>query len=128
MSIDLSGKTVFITGAGGRLGIAHIDRLAHFGAIVIATELIGERFDNLSDLYHERDDVFLYPLDVCAENQVIDTFKRILSDGLRPNVINNAAITGELLMGKGRSFPDLANTSIDDWYKTVDVILLAHFL
>ena len=39
-------------------------------------------------------------------------FARILADGWQPNVVlNNAAITGELLMGAGKPFPDFANTS-----------------
>ena len=129
MTIDLSGKTVFITGAGGRLGLTYIDRLTRFGAKVIATELIGERFNYLRDLYNKRNDVILYPLDICVENEVIHTFKQILLDDLKPNVfINNAAITGELLMGKGNNFPDLANTSVDDWSKTIDVNLTGAFL
>ena len=129
MALNLSGKTVFITGAGGRLGVQHIDRLSSFGAVVIATELPGERFDYLRNRYGERKDVFLYPLDVCVENDVVSIFKQILLDDLSPNVfINNAAITGELLMGAGKSFPDLANTSLADWNKTVDVNLTGAFI
>lgn len=129
MTLDLSGKTVFITGAGGRLGINHIDQLSNFGAIVIATELPGERFDYLEQRYGKRDDVYLYSLNVCLENEVVNTFKQFLSDGLFPNVfINNAAITAELLMDSESDFPDLANTSLTNWSKAVDVNLTGAFL
>ena len=129
MSLNLSGKTVFITGAGGRLGIEHIDQLSKYGAVVVATELPGTRLDYLQARYGENDDVVIYPLDVCMENDVKDVFKLMLSEGLAPNVfINNAAITGELLMGAGKNFPDLANTSIADWKKTIDVNLTGAFI
>ena len=129
MAIDLSGKTVFITGAGGRLGITYIDQLTNLGAIVIATELEGDRFDYLAQRYAGNKNVFLYTLDVCQEFQVENIFKKMLLDGLLPNVfINNAAVTGELLMEEGRSFPDLANTSLADWNTTVEVNLTGAFL
>ena len=51
------------------------------------------------------------------------------ADGLNPNVVlNNAAITGELLMGAGKSFPDFANTSVQDWEKTMRVNLTGAFM
>lgn len=129
MAIDLSGKTIFITGSGGRLGLSHIDQLLNFGANIIATELAGERFDFLKKQYGKHENVFLYCLNVCSESEVINIFKQILLDGLHPNVfINNAAITGELLMGAGKSFPDLADTSLSDWNKTLDVNLTGAFL
>ena len=129
MRIDLTGKIIFITGAGGRLGITYIDQLTKFGAVVIGTELPGQRFDNLLELYAANRNVHLYELDVCDELQVEDVFKRMLEDGLLANVfINNAAVTGELLMGEGKIFPDLANTSLLDWSSTVDVNLTGAFL
>ena len=61
-----------------------------------------------------------YELDVGDESQVEGIFARILADGWQPNVVlNNAAITGELLMGAGKPFPDFANTSVSDWERTL---------
>lgn len=127
--MNLSGKTVFITGAGGRLGISHIDQLTSFGAAIIATELPGPRFEYLKDRYSSREDVSLFPLNVCSENDVKYTFEQLLSAELYPNIfINNAAVTGELLMNEGGSFPDLASTSLESWNKAINVNLTGAFL
>lgn len=79
---------------------------------------------------HEGNENFrFYDLDVGDEAQITEIFKRILADGWQPNVVlNNAAITGELLMGAGKSFPDFANTSLEDWEKTLKTNLTGAFL
>jgi 3-oxoacyl-[acyl-carrier protein] reductase len=39
----------------------------------------------------------------------------VAADGYAPNdLLNNAAITGELLMGTGKSFPGSANKMLED--------------
>ena len=42
------------------------------------------------------------------EEEVEKIFKKIKSNGLKPNVVlNNAAITGEFLLKKEKGFPNL---------------------
>ena len=68
-------------------------------------------------------------MDVGSEEEIEAIFKNLQSDGLNPNVVlNNAAITGEFLMGAGKSFPNFANTSIEDWEKTIRVNLTGAFM
>jgi len=52
-----------------------------------------------------------------------------LKDGWQPNVVlNNAAITGELLMGAGKPFPDFADTSVEDFERTLRTNLTGAFM
>ena len=68
-------------------------------------------------------------MDVGSEAEIEAIFKTLQSDGLNPNVVlNNAAITGELLMGEGQPFPDFADTSVQDWEKTMRINLTGAFL
>ena len=68
-------------------------------------------------------------LDVNDENQIEGIFERLGKDGWEPNVVlNNAAITGELLMGAGKEFPELSDTTLSDWNRTIQTNLTGAFL
>lgn len=129
MSEQLKGRTVFITGSGGVLGTTYVRRMLAVGARVVASDLPGHRAEALKAA-HEADANFrFYDLDVGDEVQVEAIFQRILADGWEPNVVlNNAAITGELLMGAGKSFPDFADTSVADWERTLRTNLTGAFM
>ena len=43
-------------------------------------------------------------------------------------VLNNAAITGEMLMGKGKSFPEFADTTVEDFERTLRTNLTGAFM
>ena len=43
-------------------------------------------------------------------------------------MLNNAAVTGELLMGRGQKFPDLASTSVEDFEKVMRTNLTGAFM
>ena len=63
------------------------------------------------------------------EEEVEKIFKKIKSNGLKPNVVlNNAAITGEFLLKKEKGFPKFANTTISDWERTLKTNLTGPFL
>lgn len=129
MSLSLSDKTIFITGSGGVLGTAYVDTLLESGATVIASDLPGHRADTMKERFGSHAKFAYYDLDVGNEQEIEAIFKIIQADGLNPNVVlNNAAITGELLMGAGKSFPDFANTSVEDWEKTMRVNLTGAFM
>lgn len=126
---DLKGRTVFITGAGGVLGSAHVRRMLGEGARVVASDLPGERAEALVDRHGDDENFRFYDLDVGDEAGVVAIFQRIMGDGWEPNVvINNAAITGEMLMGKGNSFPDFADTSVADFERTLRTNLTGAFM
>lgn len=129
MSEQLKGRTVFITGSGGVLGSTYVRRMLDAGARVVSSDLPGKRADALMAAHAGNADFRFYDLDVGDEAQVEGIFKRILADGWEPNVVlNNAAITGEMLMGAGKSFPDFADTTVADWEKTLRTNLTGAFM
>jgi 3-oxoacyl-[acyl-carrier protein] reductase len=129
MSEQLKGRTVFITGSGGVLGTTYVRRMLAAGARVVASDLQGHRADALKAAHEGNDNFRFYDLDVGDEAAVEAIFQRIMADGWEPNVVlNNAAITGEMLMGAGKSFPDFANTSVADWEKTLRTNLTGAFM
>ncbi|OYW60600.1 MAG: hypothetical protein B7Z10_04400 [Rhodobacterales bacterium 32-66-7] len=126
---QLKGRTVFITGSGGVLGSTYVRRMLAEGARVIGSDLPGKRAEALVEAHGGNPDFRFYPLDVASEDEVTAIFQRILTDGWEPNVVlNNAAITGELLMGAGQPFPDFADLKLGDWEKTLRTNLTGPFL
>ena len=126
---DLKGRTVFITGSGGVLGSTYVRRMLAAGALVVGSDLPGDRADALQAAHEGNPHFRFYEMDVSDEEQVTGIFQRILADGWDPNVIlNNAAITGEMLMGKGKSFPDFADTTVEDFEKTLRTNLTGAFM
>ncbi|MCV6593655.1 MAG: SDR family oxidoreductase [Silicimonas sp.] len=126
---DLKGRTVFITGSGGVLGSTYVRRMLAEGARVVASDLKGDRADALVERHGADENFRFYDLDVGDEAGVEEIFKRIQGDGWEPNVVlNNAAITGEMLMGKGKSFPDFADTTVEDFEKTLRTNLTGAFM
>lgn len=129
MGDQLKGRTVFITGSGGVLGSTYVRRMLAEGARVIASDMKGHRADALVEAHGENENFRFYDLDVGVEEQCEEIFQRILKDGWEPNVVlNNAAITGELLMGAGKPFPDFADTSVDDFERTLRTNLTGAFM
>lgn len=129
MDKQLSGRTVFITGSGGVLGSTYVRRMLAAGARVIGSDLPGPRAEALCAAHEGNPNFRFYELDVSEEDQVVTIFQRILADGWEPNVVlNNAAITGELLMGAGKPFPDFADISVTDWNRTMRTNLTAPFM
>ena len=129
MHDQLKDRTIFITGSGGVLGSTYVRRMLAQGARVIASDLPGHRADALKDAHGDNPDFRFYDLDVGDEAQVTEIFQRILKDGWQPNVVlNNAAITGELLMGAGKPFPSFADTSVSDRERTLRTNLTGAFM
>ena len=129
MADQLKGRTVFITGSGGVLGSTYVRRMLAEGARVVASDLEGHRAEALKERHDGDENFRFYDLDVGDEAGVEAIFKRIMADGWEPNVVlNNAAITGEMLMGKGKCFPDFADTSVVDFEKTLRTNLTGAFM
>ncbi|MGR3637293.1 MAG: SDR family NAD(P)-dependent oxidoreductase [Shimia sp.] len=129
MGNQLDGRTVFITGSGGVLGSTYVRRMLDQGAKVVATDLEGARADALVEAHGNNANFGFYHLDVGDEEAVSGIFQKVMSDGWKPNVVlNNAAITGEMLMGAGKPFPDFADTSVDDFERTMRINLTGAFM
>ncbi len=129
MGNQLEGRTVFLTGAGGLLGSTYVRRMLEDGASVAASDMPGERAEKLVSLHRDNPRFKFYDLNVDDERQVETIFARMDKDGISPNVvINNAAITGEMLTGRGESVPDFAETSLEAWERTLRTNLTGAFL
>lgn len=129
MHEQLKGRTVFLTGAGGVLGSCYVRRMLAAGARVVASDLPGHRADALMDAHAGNENFRFYDLDVNSEDECVEIFKRVLADDWQPNVVlNNAAITGEMLMGQGKPFPDFADTSVQDFERTMRTNLTGAFM
>lgn len=129
MADQLKGRTIFITGSGGVLGSTYVRRMLEQGARVVASDLPGHRAEALKEKHGANPDFRFYDLDVGVEEQVVEIFQRILKDGWEPNVVlNNAAITGEMLMGAGKPFPDFADTTVADFERTLRTNLTGAFM
>ena len=129
MTEQLRDRTVFITGSGGVLGSTYVRRMLDEGARVIASDLKGHRADQLIEMYGANEQFRFYHLDVGDEDACNDIFKHILADGWKPNVVlNNAAITGELLMGTNKPFPEFADISVEDFERTLRTNLTGAFM
>ncbi len=127
--VDLTGRTVFITGSGGVLGSTYVRRMLGAGAKVVSTDLPGARADALVETHGDNPDFAFYEMDVSDEDAVTGIFSRVMAEGWQPNVVlNNAAITGEMLMGKDKSFPDFADTTVEDFEKTLRTNLTGAFM
>ncbi len=91
---DLQGKTIVVTGAGGGIGLAAVERFVASGANVVATDLAGTGVDTAGEM---GDTVVSQVADVTSRADwestrelAIGTFGRI--DGL----VNNAGIEGAI--------------------------------
>ena len=126
---NIVGRTVVITDSGGILGSTYVRRMLSAGAKVVATDLPRARAEALVEAHGDNSDFGFYELDLSNEAAVIGIFARVSGDGWQPNVaLNNAAIKGEMLMGKGKSFPDFADTSVEDFEKTLRTNLTGAFM
>jgi len=129
MDKQLDGRTVFITGSGGVLGSTYVRRMLAAGARVVSSDLPGHRAEALQAAHEGNANFRFYELDVGDEPAIEEIFKRVMADGWQPNVVlNNAAITGEMLMGAGKSFPDFADTTVEDWERTLRTNLTGAFM
>ncbi|MBZ4021047.1 hypothetical protein CKO11_01040 [Rhodobacter sp. TJ_12] len=127
--MTLQDRTIFITGSGGVLGSTYVRRMLAEGARVVATDLPGHRAEALQAAHEGNESFRFYELDVGDEAQVTEIFQRVMKDGWEPNVVlNNAAITGEMLMGAGKSFPDFADTTVADFERTLHTNLTGAFM
>ena len=126
---QLDGRTIFITGSGGVLGSTYVRRMLDQGARVISTDLPGQRADALKAAHEGNENFRFYDLDVGSEENITDIFQRVMDDGWNPNVIlNNAAITGEMLMGAGKPLPDFPDTTVSNFELTLRINLTGAFM
>lgn len=125
----LEGRTALVTGAGGVLGTSHVAAMLDAGARVLATELPGERLEDLRERHGASGSFRSRAMDVTDEKQVAETFAEAEADGWLPNaVVNNAAVTPELAAGEGGAFPDFADSDTGTFERTLRVNLTGAYV
>jgi 3-oxoacyl-[acyl-carrier protein] reductase len=128
--MQLQSRTVVITGAGRGIGRALALQFAGCGADIALLDL------NQTDLDESRTQVEAkgvkartYIVDVSKEDQVIQTFDRVLQDFGRFDVIvNNAGILRDALLVKAKDGVLSAKMSLAEWQAVINVNLTGVFL
>jgi len=127
--MEVSGKTIVITGASRGLGQNMATTLAGRGAKLALVDLDEKELQETEELCSkEGGEVRRYSADVSAEADVQSAFERIASDfGGIHGLINNAGTNRDGLLVKAKD-GQIQTMSVDDFNKVVAVDLTGVFL
>jgi NAD(P)-dependent dehydrogenase (short-subunit alcohol dehydrogenase family) len=127
--IDLSDKTIFITGACGLLGRQYVNALVALGALVVASDIDEDALNALrqSSDFSEKIDTIV--CDVNSEKSVVSAMIQVRKrHGHLDGLVNNAAATGEYLMRSGAPFGSFEDYSLKMWESVIKTNLTGPFL
>lgn len=123
--ITVKGKRILLVGATGVLGREYSQELAKDGAKLILAD-------------REQSDVLELAKELGAQSVVMDISSEVqINEGITKaaaaydgfdGVVNNAAITGDVLTNMGAAFADFEEYPLDLWQKTIDINLTGTFL
>lgn len=124
--LNISGKRILLVGATGVLGRVYASALAEINDIQL---LIADTKQTDIISYANQLGVLGVEIDVTSESSVIGCLQYMEDQfGGLDSVINNAAATGESLMGSGDAFTNFENYPLEVWKKTIDINLTGTFL
>jgi len=128
--MQLTGKTVLITGAGRGLGAAMAEGLADRGANLALVDLDSEGLGAVRAACEERGvRVATYHANVALETDVVTTFDRVVADfGGLDAAIANAGILRDGLLVKVKDGAIVDKLSLAQWQAVIDVNLTGVFL
>ena len=128
--MNIKGKIVAITGAGGGLGSAMARRLASQGARLALLDYAVDPVSELADtLDIPASDCLVIGCDVSQESAVDKAFNDIVTHfGGIDVLINNAGITRDALMIKVKEGELVSRMSLDHWNAVIGVNLTGVFL
>ena len=128
--MDLSNKTIVITGAARGLGAAMAQRLAAHGGNLALVDLDEDSIaDAVAACQSAGANARAYGANVASEDDVNGLFDRIAADfGSVDGLVNNAGITRDGLLIKYKDGELLSKMSLQDWQQVIDVNLTGVFL
>jgi len=128
--LDISGKTIVITGGARGLGAAMALRLGSLGsklALVDLDDALTEVADKCTSIGSP--EVRSYRANVAKEAEVEALFHTIATDfGELHGLVNNAGITRDALTVKYKDGEQVSKMTIEQWQAVIDVNLTGVFL
>ncbi|MCT4655435.1 MAG: SDR family oxidoreductase [Cohaesibacter sp.] len=123
--VNVENKRILLVGAAGILGQAYSKALVAEGARLILAD--REQSDVIK--LGEELGCETVIMDIGSEQQVIEGIQQAASfyDGF-DGVVNNAAITGDVLKNMGEAFAPFEDYPLELWQKTLDINLTGSFL
>lgn len=128
--MELSGKTVLITGAGRGLGAAMAVGLAEKGANIALVDVDADKLEETqSRCAPSGIEARSYAANVASEDEVAGVYERTVRDfGSLDVSIANAGILRDALLVKARDGEVVDKLSLGDWQAVIDVNLTGVFL
>jgi 3-oxoacyl-[acyl-carrier protein] reductase len=130
MSMELTGKTVVITGAARGIGRALAEDFAGRGANVALIDINTEMLqDTQAACLAVGVTARCYAANVGDEPDVIATFDRIVADfGRCDGLVNNAGIVRDAMLVKAKDGVITGKMSMEQWNSVINVNLTGVFL
>jgi len=128
--VDVSGKTLVITGAGRGIGRALALHFARGGAGLALLDTNGEDLALTCRLCGEEGtSARPYVVNVADETSVVAGFEKVLADfGSLDGLINNAGVVRDALLVKVKDEEVVSKMSLAQWQAVIDVNLTGVFL
>lgn len=128
--MDLSNKTVVVTGAGRGIGRAISLELARHGANIALFDLKTDDIEETrAQCEHESVQARGYCVNVAAEEEVSRAMAQVVGDfGRLDGLVNNAGIVKDNLLVKVKDGVVTSRMSLDQWNAVISVNLSGVFL
>lgn len=128
--MEITAKTVVITGGGRGIGRSLAERFGRDGARVALLDVNGADLENTrAALESAGVGARAYEANVAVEDEVVTAMDRIVSDFGRIDVlINNAGIIRDAVLVKVKDGEIVSKMSLAQWQSVIDVNLTGVFL
>src|SRR6185312_15765504 len=128
--MEVSGKTVVITGGGRGIGRALAERFGHDGARVALLDVNAADLETTRAALEAKGVVArTYEVNVAVEEQVVAAMDHIMSDFGRLDVmVSNAGILRDAMLVKAKDGAITGKMSLAQWQAVIDVNLTGVFL